>query len=289
MSQPGKTSLATATFELVDPEQDKDVRTQVTVLTSSMEPPFTHVGVDVFGPWTISARRTRGGHAESKRWAILFTSLSTRAIHLEVIESMDSSSFINALRRFLAIHGPVKKIRSDRGANFIRACKDLVISSNVDENVVKRYLSEKGCTWTFNLPHSSHMGGVWARMISITRKILDSMLLQLGPPRLTYEVLTTFMAEVMANVSNRPLVPVSTDAQDPFILTPYCSHRKAVLIPFRQVSSTTRTCTSDSGGKSKVLPVHSGTDGRSNTCPLYSCEGNGHPVGQTSHQDLWCS
>lgn len=24
-------------------------------------PPFTHVGVDIFGPWNISIRRTRGG------------------------------------------------------------------------------------------------------------------------------------------------------------------------------------------------------------------------------------
>lgn len=186
----------------------------------SMEPPFTHIGVDVFGPWTISACRTRGGHAESKRWAVLFTCLSTRAIHLEVIESMDSSSFINALRRFLAIRGPVKRICSDQGTNFIGACKDLGISPNVDENAVKRYLSEKGFTWTFNPPHSSHLGGAWERMIGITRKILDSMLLQLGPSRLTHEVLTTFMAEVMAIVNNRPLVPVSTDVQDPFILTP---------------------------------------------------------------------
>jgi hypothetical protein len=33
-------------------------------------PPFTNVGVDAFGPWTIVSRRTRGGYANSKRWAI---------------------------------------------------------------------------------------------------------------------------------------------------------------------------------------------------------------------------
>ena len=61
------------------------------------EPPFTHVGLDVFGPWTITSRRTRGGIAESKRWAVLFTCMSIRAVHIEVIESMTTSSFINAL------------------------------------------------------------------------------------------------------------------------------------------------------------------------------------------------
>ncbi|XP_060757456.1 uncharacterized protein LOC132868527 [Neoarius graeffei] len=186
----------------------------------SAEPPFTNVGMDVFGPWAVAARRTRGGYAESKRWAVLFTCLSVRAIHIEVIESMDSSSLINALRRFQAIRGPVKHLRSDRGTNFIGASTDLEIPSNADEKAVERFLSDQGTTWTFNPPHSSHMGGVWERMIGVTRRILDSMLMQMGSAKLTHEVLTTFLAEVTAIVNNRPLVPVSTDPTDPFILTP---------------------------------------------------------------------
>lgn len=74
----------------------------------TMDPPFTHVGLDVFGPWSVVTRQTRGGAAESKRWAVIFACLSTRAVHLEVIDSMTTSSFINALRRFLSIQGPVK-------------------------------------------------------------------------------------------------------------------------------------------------------------------------------------
>ena len=72
-------------------------------------PPFTFVGVDVFGPWQIVTRRTRGEVACNKRWAVIFTCLSVRAIHIELIESLDTSSFINALRRFLAIRGPVTR------------------------------------------------------------------------------------------------------------------------------------------------------------------------------------
>lgn len=77
-------------------------------------PPFSAVGVDAFGPWSIVARRTRGGFSESKRWALLFTCLTTRGIHIEVIEEMTTSSFVNALRRFVAIRGNVKELRSDR-------------------------------------------------------------------------------------------------------------------------------------------------------------------------------
>ena len=34
-------------------------------------PPFSYTGVDVFGPWTVAARQTRGGVANSKRWAVI--------------------------------------------------------------------------------------------------------------------------------------------------------------------------------------------------------------------------
>lgn len=165
---------------------------------------------------TVDQRRW----ASSKRWAVLFTCMSTRAIHIEVLESMDSSSFINALRRFFSVRGPAKQIRSDCGTNFVGACKELQMESVTSDKEVQRYLSDNGCKWIFNPPHSSHMGGSWERLIGLARHILDSMLLKVSPAKLTHEVLTTFMAEVSAIFNARPLVPVSTDPDSPFILTP---------------------------------------------------------------------
>ena len=184
-------------------------------------PPFTYVGLDVFGPWAVIARRTRGGHAESKRWAMLFTCMSTRAIHIEVLESMDTSCCINALRRFFALRGPAKQLRSDCGTNFVGACNELKLGKEQQQETrMQRYLSEQGCTWEFNPPHSSHMGGVWERMIGVARRVLDSILLQSKSSHLSHEVLCTFLAEVTAIVNARPLIPVSNDPELPFILTP---------------------------------------------------------------------
>lgn len=177
-------------------------------------PPFTYVGLDVFGPWFITIKRTRGGQVENKRWAIMFSCLSSRAVHIEVIESMDASSCINALRRFFSLRGPAKQLRSDCGTNFIGACRELEM-----DRTVQRYLGEQGCSWSFNVPHASHMGGSWERMIGIARRILDSMFLQ-QKSRLTHEVLCTLMAEVTAIINARPLLPVSVDPQQPFILSP---------------------------------------------------------------------
>ncbi|XP_039870639.1 uncharacterized protein LOC120723317 [Simochromis diagramma] len=181
-------------------------------------PPFTSVGLDVFGPWTVTTRRTRGGSADSKRWAVLFTCMSTRAVHIELIETMSTSSFINALRRFFCIRGPAQILRSDRGTNFVGACNELQIDHKDTE--LNSYLQEKGCTWLFNPPHSSHMGGSWERLIGVARRILDGILLKAVHVQLTHEVLSTFMAEVMAIMNARPLVPVSTDPDKPNLLTP---------------------------------------------------------------------
>ncbi|KAI3366471.1 hypothetical protein L3Q82_000606 [Scortum barcoo] len=160
----------------------------------------------------------RSEAAESKRWAVIFACLSTRAVHLEVIESTTTSGFINALRRFLTIRGRIKHLRPDRGMNFIGACRELQV--NKDDPEIKNYLQEQGCTLTFNAPHSSHMGGAWERLIGVARRILDALLVRDGPTRLTHEVLTTLMAEVMAIMNSRPLVPISYGAEIPEMLSP---------------------------------------------------------------------
>ena len=181
---------------------------------------FTYVGLDVFGPWEVVTRRTRGGSANSKRWAILFTCMSTRAVHMEVIESMSASSSVNALRRFFSIRGPVKQLRSDHGTNFVGATTHLKLAANTGEDSVEAYLLSQKCTWVFNPPHASNMGGSWERMIGTARRILDSMLLQAGRSKVTHEVLCTLMAEVTAIINSRPLIPVSSDPEAPLILTP---------------------------------------------------------------------
>jgi hypothetical protein len=75
------------------------------------------------------------------------------------------------------------------------------------------------------------MGGAWERLIGVTRRILDSMLLESKLKHLTHDVLVTFMAEVTSIVNHRPIVPVSTDSDNPFVLSP------AVLLTQKMSSS----------------------------------------------------
>ena len=84
------------------------------------EQPFIYSGVDFFGPFYI-----KEGRRESKRYGVLFTCMSPRAIHLETSASLDISYFINALRRFIPVRGAIRQLRSNRGTNFIGASREL--------------------------------------------------------------------------------------------------------------------------------------------------------------------
>ena len=93
--------------------------------------PFINVGVEYFGPFEVKLlRRTM------KRWCCLFTFLTTRAIHIEVVRSLDTDSCLVAINRFIARRGKPATIISDNGTNFVgsaRELKDYFISWNKDQ------------------------------------------------------------------------------------------------------------------------------------------------------------
>lgn len=82
--------------------------------------PFTYVGVDYFGPLEINV-----GRSIAKRWAVLFTCLTVRAVYMEVAHSLSSQSCIMAIRRFIARRGAPAEVYTDNGTNFIGASRQL--------------------------------------------------------------------------------------------------------------------------------------------------------------------
>lgn len=178
--------------------------------------PFTYSAVDFFGPWYI-----REGRKELKRYGVLFTCMACPAVHLETACSLDTSSFINSLRRFISIRGPIQQLRCDRGTNFVGAENELRDAvKELDDQQLQRYLTSEGCdfiTFKMNVPSASHMGGVWERQIRSVRNVLSSLMEHCGS-HLDDEMLRTFMCEAAAIVNSRLLTVANI--HDPNSLEP---------------------------------------------------------------------
>ena len=180
-------------------------------------PPFTNTGTDYFGPITVTRGRTT-----EKRYGVVFTCLASRAIHIEIAHTLDTDSFINALRRFTSRRGPVRMLWSDNGTNYVRANKDLKDAvQNWNQHQIDDHCKSSGIQWKFNPPSAPHFGGIWEREIRTLKKTLNSILADpVNKVPLTDEILSTFMCEVEDMLNNRPLTPITSDVDDLEALTP---------------------------------------------------------------------
>ena len=181
-------------------------------------PPFTFCAVDLFGPWFI-----KEGRKELKRYGVLFTCLACRAIHVETFNSLSTDSFINSLRRFIAIRGPIRQLRSD----FVGAERELKEAfMELDEERISQFLLKENCdlvNFKMNVPSASHMGGVWERQIRSVRNVMSALLHHHGS-QLDDEGLRNFLYEAAAIVNSRPLTvdtlndPLSSPPLSPNLL-----------------------------------------------------------------------
>lgn len=177
------------------------------------KPPFTYVGVDLFGPFII--RRAR---SDVKRYGCLFTCLVTRAVHIEVTYSLDTDSFLNAVMRFISRRGRPEIIRSDNATNFKSGEKELKDGIKAWNHAhISERLSQNEIEWKYNPPGASHMGGVWERLIRSVRQVLNLLLKE---QTLDDESLYTVMCLAEHIVNSRPLTVVSDDINDLEALTP---------------------------------------------------------------------
>ena len=176
-------------------------------------PPFSNVGVDYFGPF-----ETKRGRSLVKRYGVIFTCMSSRAVHLEMAHSLDTDSCIHALRRFISRRGQVTCIRSDNGTNLVGAKRELQDAiSNWNKEKIQNTMLQKGIQWTFNPPAASHHGGVWERLIRMVRQTLNSIAHE---QPLDDEGLQTLFCEVESILNSRPISTVHEDDSDLEALTP---------------------------------------------------------------------
>ena len=174
------------------------------------------------------------------------------------------SSCLCALRRFFAILGPALRLRCDRDTNFVCAKTEIDEAvAEMDKESVAKYISEQGCEWIFNPPHTSHYGRVWERQIGTIWRILDAMLLELGTRQLTHELLVTLMSEVAAIVNARPITALPSDIDEPQPLTPamLLTQKTRPLCPLPGNFMAQDVYANGDGGKFSTWLINFGPDG----------------------------
>ena len=158
------------------------------------------------------------GRRREKRWGVLFTCLTTRAVYLDLAHSLSASSAIIALERLSARRGTSTDLYTDNGTNFTKADKELrdaMVKINAD--LRENYANVRGIRWHFNSPSAPHMGGAWERLVRSVKVALDVVLREQAPNE---KVLLTLLAEVEHSINSRPLTNVSVDPRDQEALTP---------------------------------------------------------------------
>ena len=180
-------------------------------------PPFSNTAIDMFGPFHIRLNRKTLKEAQ----VVIFTCMTTRAVHLELVTDKSTDTFLMAFRRFACLRGHPNTCWSDCGTNFVGAqsyLKEIMQEWEIPK--IQSVLSEEfACDfkWKWNVPHASHQNGVVESLIRSVRQALN---ITCKEPAFTEEQWRTFLTEITYQVNSRPLYPSSDSIWETPPITP---------------------------------------------------------------------
>lgn len=167
---------------------------------------FKVTGIDYAGPLYLS-----GGQ---KAYICLFTCAIYRAIHLELVTTLSTKGFLEALRRFIARRGRPSVLYSDNGKNFVGASNLL---RKIDWRKISRHCAISKIEWHFNPPSAAWWGGWWERLIRLLKDILKRTL---GRTSINYEEMYTVLCDCEAIINSRPLTYLTEETGEVAAITP---------------------------------------------------------------------
>ena len=198
----------------------------------TLEKAFDNVGVDFAGPLLVQERKH--GQSSSKAWITLYTCAASRAVHLELVQSLSTDSFISCFRRIISRRGLSCRIYSDNAKTFKSAEKRILLLMN--DPGYQSFLSKNRIIWEYILPKASWWGGFYERMIQTTKRVLKKIL---GRARLTLEELQTTLAEIEAVLNSRPLTYSSAEDISTVITSHLVNGKRLISLPQEAIFKVT--------------------------------------------------
>ena len=162
--------------------------------------PFSVTGLDHAGPLFCASDPGK------KLYILLFTCAVTRAVHLELVDSLSSEDTLLALRRFFARRGMSSILWSDNAKGFLAARAALLEKHG-----------SHGPDWRLIAPRAPWWGGWWERLVG---SVKTSLRKALGRRRLGRQELETLLHEIECCVNARPLTFVGDTLDSGQTLTP---------------------------------------------------------------------
>ena len=175
--------------------------------------PFKHVGIDFTKHWWV---KVKGSPQAQKMFILVYTCLNIRAVHLDLIPDMSSSSFVQSFQRFVSRFGIPDFLYSDNARSFIQgadAIESFVASENGAEFLRKNQIQHR------RIPlYSPWVGSLWERLI---RTVKSCLYKTIGRSSLEFYDFVTILSDISDAINSRPLTYTSGD-NDIVPLTPNC-------------------------------------------------------------------
>ena len=182
----------------------------------SKSPAFRFAAMDFMGPILVRPHR---GVTFEKRWIMLVTCMSTRAIHLEVVPGCSTTDTLRAIQRFVSRRGTPRLLLTDNQPGFLKTAKALKLLwddlPDLDENL-HVYFAKQGINWTTVAPKSPWLNAISERLVQTVKRALRKALFKIT---LDDDAFQTLVIQIEAIVNSRPLLRPSSDVDDP-VITP---------------------------------------------------------------------
>ena len=179
-------------------------------------PPFNKTMVDLFGPFMIRSEVHKRTFV--KTYGVIFTDLTMRAVHIEVVAGYDTSSFLMALCRFANIRGWPEIMYSDPGSQLVGAERELKeVWLKLDKPLLMQKGLEKGMTWIFGPADAPWHQGAVESMVKAAKRGIHFVI---GNKKLSMIEFLTVCTEVANMINERPIGTLPGQDSDISVLTP---------------------------------------------------------------------
>ncbi|KAK7571949.1 hypothetical protein V9T40_014421 [Parthenolecanium corni] len=204
---------------------------------SRTETPFTNIGVDVFGPFRVRVGDNRDSPVV-KKWVIIFTCLVVRAVHLEVLDEMKATDFLDSFRRFIGRRGVPRIIVCDNAPQFyvVEGIFQCAWRRFAEADVNEKYYAQHGIEWRFVPAHSPWMGGAYERLIQEVKKSFERTY---SPLILSDRKFEIALIEIEGILNSRPITYVDKEAETELITPNDFLQTRYPAIPFDHTRALT--------------------------------------------------